>query len=78
MKRMRKLRARISKNDSVSRFSQNLGVDVYIGEAHFTGPNEIHVDGKELRFSKAVIATGVRRSQPALPVLVFGFCLYFY
>ncbi len=34
------------------------GVDVALGEAHFTGKNEIEVNGKRFRGKKIVIATG--------------------
>jgi pyruvate/2-oxoglutarate dehydrogenase complex dihydrolipoamide dehydrogenase (E3) component len=36
------------------------GVDVYLGHTRFTKPNAVAVDGRELRFEKAVIATGSR------------------
>jgi len=68
MERMRRLRARISQHDSVRRFQQ-LGVDVFLGEGHFTGRDTIEVDGKTLRFSKAVIATGARAAAPPIPGL---------
>ena len=38
MERMRRLRADISAHDSVERFTQ-LGVDVFIGNGRFVGPN---------------------------------------
>src|SRR5512134_1145701 len=63
MERMRRLRARISHHDSVRRFS-SLGVDVFLGEARFAGPDAVEVGGKRLRFSKAVIATGARAAVP--------------
>ena len=59
MERMRRLRADISHVDSAQRFSEN-GVDVYLGEASFTGHNTVEVGGARLRFKKAVIATGAR------------------
>jgi pyruvate/2-oxoglutarate dehydrogenase complex dihydrolipoamide dehydrogenase (E3) component len=59
MERMRRLRSGMSSHDSVKRF-QGLGVDVFLGEAQFTGPDSVMVDGETLRFSKAVIATGAR------------------
>ncbi len=65
MERMRRLRARISANDSVQRFSE-LGVDVFLGEGRFSGPDTIEVDGKKLRFKKAVIATGARAVEPSI------------
>ena len=65
MQRMRKLRARISRNDSAERFRE-MGVDVYLGEGSFTGPETIDVDGETLEFSKAVIATGARASAPPI------------
>ncbi|MBV8357217.1 MAG: FAD-dependent oxidoreductase, partial [Deltaproteobacteria bacterium] len=42
MKRMRRLRAELSEKDSVSRF-QSLGVDVFVGEGRFSGPDSIEV-----------------------------------
>ena len=68
MARMRLLRAGISQNDSAQRF-RDLGVDVFLGQARFTGRNTIEVDGKTLRFKKAVIATGGRAVRPAIPGL---------
>jgi len=43
MERMRRLRARISHHDSVHRFHEQLGVDVFLGEGHFTGPDTVAV-----------------------------------
>jgi len=59
MERLRRLRAQISANDSVARFS-SLGVEVYLGEASFVGRNAVEVGGRRLSFAKAVIATGAR------------------
>ena len=44
MERMRRLRAKISKNDSVRRFTE-LGVEVFLGAGRFSGPGEVVVDG---------------------------------
>jgi len=72
MARMRKLRARISRNDSVHRY-RSLGVDVYIGHARFTDTETVEVAGpagnRKLKFAKAVICTGARASDPATPGL---------
>ncbi|MFQ5846729.1 MAG: mercuric reductase [Candidatus Methylomirabilales bacterium] len=68
MERMRRLRARISHHDSARRFQQ-LGIDVFLGEGQFTSRNTLAVDGKTLRFSKAVIATGARAAAPPIPGL---------
>lgn len=68
MERMRRLRARISAHDSVRRFRE-LGVDVFLGEGHFSGPDTVEVAGKTLRFKKAVIATGTRPTEPPIPGL---------
>ncbi len=68
MERMRRLRAEISNNDSVHRYTSQ-GVDVFIGKGTFTAPDRIQVDGKALRFSKAVIATGARAAAPPIPGL---------
>jgi pyruvate/2-oxoglutarate dehydrogenase complex dihydrolipoamide dehydrogenase (E3) component len=63
MERMRRLRAHISRHDSVKRFA-GLGVDVFLGEARFAGRDAVEVDGRVLRFAKAVIATGARAFVP--------------
>ena len=68
MERMRKLRADISQHDSVERFTK-LGVDVFIGTGRFVGPSAIEVDGKKLQFDRAVIASGARAAEPAIPGL---------
>jgi pyruvate/2-oxoglutarate dehydrogenase complex dihydrolipoamide dehydrogenase (E3) component len=68
MERMRRLRARISSHDSARRF-QKLGVDVFLGEGHFSGPDTVGVGGKTLRFKKAVIATGTRPADASIPGL---------
>ena len=68
MKRLRRLRAGISPHDSAARF-RDLGVDVYLGLAAFTGASTVEVDGKTLRFRRAVIATGARAHRPPIPGL---------
>lgn len=72
MARMRKLRARISHNDSVHRYT-SLGVDVYIGHARFADAETVEVTGpsgnRTLEFAKAAICTGARASAPSIPGL---------
>jgi pyruvate/2-oxoglutarate dehydrogenase complex dihydrolipoamide dehydrogenase (E3) component len=68
MQRMRRIRARISRVDSVRRLAAD-GVDVFLGDARFIGSSAISVDGAKLRFSKAVVATGARPDTPAIPGL---------
>ncbi|MEZ6095316.1 MAG: FAD-containing oxidoreductase [Pirellulaceae bacterium] len=65
-RRMQAARANISANDSVRRF-QELGVDVYLGKAQFTGPKSIEVAGCQLTFARAIIATGARAAIPKIP-----------
>lgn len=68
MERMRRLRADLSAKDSAQRYG-DLGVDVFMGEGRFSSPDSVEVEGKTLRFSKAVIATGSRASAPPIPGL---------
>jgi pyruvate/2-oxoglutarate dehydrogenase complex dihydrolipoamide dehydrogenase (E3) component len=65
MQRMRRLRARISPNDSAERF-RDLGVDVYFGQARFVDSHTVDVDGTQLHFKRAVIATGARAAAPPI------------
>jgi pyruvate/2-oxoglutarate dehydrogenase complex dihydrolipoamide dehydrogenase (E3) component len=69
MARMRRLRARISANDSAERYTKEKAVDVFLGEARFTGAGTIDVGGQTLRFARAVIATGARAAAPPIPGL---------
>src|SRR5216684_5641910 len=66
MERMRRLRTQLSANDSAERF-QRLGVDVFLGEARFTGPDRVEADGKTLRFKRAAITTGARAAELPIP-----------
>jgi pyruvate/2-oxoglutarate dehydrogenase complex dihydrolipoamide dehydrogenase (E3) component len=72
MARMRRLRARISHNDSAHRY-KSLGVDVFIGNARFAGSDTVEVRGaagdRTLTFAKAAICTGARASDPSIPGL---------
>src|SRR5687767_5988948 len=68
MERMRQLRARISHHDSAERFT-GLGVDVFLGDARFTGPDSLEVGGQRLAFKRCVIATGARAARPDVPGL---------
>lgn len=58
MERLRQVRAAISDNDSASRFRDHYGVDVFFGRAAFSGADSVTVGDQQLRFQKAVIATG--------------------
>jgi len=69
MERMRRLRADISHHDSARRFSDELGVDVFIGEGRFSGPDCVEVEGKQLRYKKAAICSGARAAAPPIPGL---------
>ncbi len=70
MERMRQKRAHISPADSAQRFS-DLGVDVYFGQGSFVDNESVSVtkrDGSvsQLKFKKAVIATGARAAAPPI------------
>ena len=75
MARMRKLRARISQNDSARRY-KSLGVDVYIGNARFADTETVDIAGsagdRTVKFAKAAICTGARASAPPIPGLSEG------
>ncbi len=66
MERVRRIRARISHEDAAARYRDELGVEVFFGEARFSGPDRVSVGDEVLRFKKAVIATGARAV--ALPI----------
>jgi pyruvate/2-oxoglutarate dehydrogenase complex dihydrolipoamide dehydrogenase (E3) component len=66
MERLRRIRAEISHHDSAARYRDELGVDVFIGDASFSGPDTVTVAGQTLRFKKAVIASGARAVMPPI------------
>lgn len=68
MERMRRLRADIAVADSAARF-RDAGVDVFLGEARFLGPDRIAVGDVELPFHRAVLATGGHAWAPPIPGL---------
>jgi len=72
MERMRRIRAAISRDDAAARF-RDAGVDVYLGEGRFLSDRAVSVTGaagdRELRFRRAVIATGARPQAPPIPGL---------
>lgn len=69
MRRMRRIRSGIAHHDSAERFAEELGVDVYLGDATFTAPNTVEVGAQRLDFSKACIATGASPRVPLIPGL---------
>jgi pyruvate/2-oxoglutarate dehydrogenase complex dihydrolipoamide dehydrogenase (E3) component len=75
MERMRSLRAGLSARDSVQRFSRDLGVDVFLGQARFIGKDSIAVDESVLKFSRAAICTGSRPVIPSIPGIETINCL---
>jgi len=68
LERMRRIRADISSHDSARRFA-GLGVDVFLGDARFLGPDAVAVGDARLEFRRAVIATGARAAAPPIPGL---------
>ncbi|MEK6236615.1 MAG: FAD-dependent oxidoreductase, partial [Planctomycetales bacterium] len=65
MERLRRKRADMSRHDSAERFTK-LGVDVFLGEGVFTGPQEFEIDGQAIHFANACVATGARAAAPPI------------
>ena len=68
MKRMRSVRARISRVDSARELAAR-GVDVFFDEARFTERDSLSLGDATLRFKRALIATGARPDTPEIPGL---------
>lgn len=69
MARLRKLRQRLNHGASARQIASE-GVDLYFGDARFTGRDAVSVEDTVLRFRKAVIATGARPKLPDIPGLL--------
>lgn len=63
MTRLRKTRSALSSHISARRL-RDMGVDVFLGRGRFTSPDTVEVEGRTLRFARALIATG---SRPVVP-----------
>ncbi len=68
MERLRRIRADIAHHDSAERL-RGLGIDVFLGQAVFSGPDRLEVEGRTLRFARAVVATGARAAGIPIPGL---------
>lgn len=66
--RVRRRRAAMAEADRVDKF-QWLDIEVLGGRAVFTGPQTARVGGRDVRFRKAIIATG---SRPWVPAAIQG------
>ena len=76
MKRVRRVRARLGEFVSAERLVA-LGIDMYVGEARFAGPDAVTVGAQVLRFKNALIATGAHPVTPPIPGLAnAGFLTY--
>lgn len=70
MERVRRVRSKISSEDAAKRYRDDLGVEVFLGDARFTSKDSVEVGGQNLRFRRAVIATGARAIE--LPIQGLG------
>jgi pyruvate/2-oxoglutarate dehydrogenase complex dihydrolipoamide dehydrogenase (E3) component len=68
MERVRRIRGHLSGGDSVRRLAAE-GVDLFFGNAQFSGADSLTVNGVPLYFDKAIVATGARPQVPPTPGL---------
>jgi len=68
MTRVRQMRAFTGSFDAVS-VAAGAGIDMFLGDGRFVGPDAVEVDGQRLRFRQALIATGSGPAVPDLPGL---------
>lgn len=68
MTRVREMRAFSSSFDAVS-VAAGAGIDVFLGDASFISSDAVEVEGQQLRFQKALIASGSRAAVPNMPGL---------
>jgi pyruvate/2-oxoglutarate dehydrogenase complex dihydrolipoamide dehydrogenase (E3) component len=71
MTRVREMRAASGANDTVA-VAAEAGVDVFLDNARFVGRDAVEVDGRRLRFARALIASGSGPAAPAVPGLAAG------
>ncbi len=69
LRRLRRVRSELALHDSAKRFT-DLGVDVFLGTGCFGGKDVVRVGDQQLRFKRALIATGARPDVPPIPGLL--------
>ena len=76
MGRVRSVMAEVYRRESAEVLSGE-GIDVYLGEARFTSPRSVEVDGQEIRGRRFLIATGAGPVVPPISGLEsVGFLTY--
>jgi len=68
MRRVRRIRAGLSENDSTQRIRSE-GIDLFGGDGAFTSPNTFEIEGTVVAFSRAILCTGSRPNVPDIPGL---------
>ncbi len=68
LQRVRKTQARISRAEAASDLRAE-GIDVFFGTARFADRQSLKVDGRTLRFARAIVATGGILRPPSVPGL---------
>jgi pyruvate/2-oxoglutarate dehydrogenase complex dihydrolipoamide dehydrogenase (E3) component len=68
MARMRRIRSRVAEYHSIDRLCAQ-GIDVFLCDARFDGPNTLSAGDSQLSFKKAIVATGARPQRSNLPGL---------
>lgn len=71
MARMRRIRAQLAEQNSAERLAE-AGIDLFPGQAAFTGPDSLTAGDTPLAFRKALVATGARPKPPGIPGLAEG------
>jgi pyruvate/2-oxoglutarate dehydrogenase complex dihydrolipoamide dehydrogenase (E3) component len=66
--RMMRVRARIAEYHAVDRLEHE-GVEIFFGDAQFSGPATMVVDSTPFHFKKVIVATGARARPPTFPGL---------
>ena len=68
MQRVHRLQSTLAPHDSPEHF-KGLGIDLFLGQARFLGPNQVEVGGQTITFKKAIIATGTEPVPLKIPGL---------
>lgn len=68
LRHARDLRAALAPHDAAARLAA-AGVDVFFGDARFAARDAVAVEGRRVRFRRAVVATGTRPAVPPVPGL---------
>lgn len=72
MQRVRETITAVENADATTKLLRDNGAEIRHGEAHFTGPHTLEIDGQSVSAANFILATGSSPAEPSVPGLTSG------